>query len=301
MRSWRGVVIGAVAGAVLLGAAGSYALADTLTAPARAAVGPPPDDLGAESVAIPSGSGSTLAGWFVRGMVGQGAVLLLHQLRGNRSSMIGRARFLRDAGYSVLLVDLQAHGESPGDRITFGAQESLDARAALGYLMRAAPGENIGAIGVSLGGASLLLGAGDPAGNLARAIVLEAVYPAIEKAIANRLRLRAGSVGPMFTPMLAGWLRPLTGVESAELRPVERISSVVVPVMVIAGSRDRHTTVEDSRHLFEAARAPKAFRMIEGAAHEDLHTFGGGEYERAVLEFLEAHLRQGGGGNRPFR
>ena len=43
--------------------------------------------------------------------------------RADRSTMVTRAKLLQHHGYSVLLVDLQAHGETPGKQITFGALE----------------------------------------------------------------------------------------------------------------------------------------------------------------------------------
>ena len=54
----------------------------------------------------------------------------------------------------MLPFDSRAHGESGGERITFGYLESLDARAILGFLRRQMPGERVGMIGVSLGGAA---------------------------------------------------------------------------------------------------------------------------------------------------
>src|SRR5579862_3271675 len=88
--------------------------------PARVAVGPPPAGLNAENVAISSASGATLRGWFIAGRPGGGAVVLMHGVRSNRLSMVSRARLLNAAGFSVLLFDFQAHGESTGQRITYG-------------------------------------------------------------------------------------------------------------------------------------------------------------------------------------
>src|SRR5690349_21880940 len=71
---------------------------------------------------------------------------------------ISRARLLADHGFSVLLIDLQGHGETPGRAVTLGWREAGDARAALGWLRVAAPSRRIGVIGCSLGGAAVLLG-----------------------------------------------------------------------------------------------------------------------------------------------
>jgi alpha-beta hydrolase superfamily lysophospholipase len=163
--------------------------------------------------------------------------------------MVGRARFLHRAGYTVLLVDLPGHGESMGDRITFGVRESDGVRAALDYLRRAAPGERVGALGVSLGGASLLLGTGEPAANAADAVVLEAVYPTIGEAVADRLRIRLGAVGPPLAPLLTWQLRPQLGVGAEDLRPIDRVRALRVPVLVVAGEADRRMAHGRSRGL----------------------------------------------------
>ena len=54
--------------------------------------------------AFASGSGSAIRGWLIRGRAGGGAVLLLHGVGANRTSMVGRALFLHAAGYTILLV-----------------------------------------------------------------------------------------------------------------------------------------------------------------------------------------------------
>ncbi|HEY9425765.1 MAG TPA: alpha/beta fold hydrolase, partial [Gemmatimonadaceae bacterium] len=189
---WRRSAVSAAIALLLTTFGGLWITGYALSRPARAWLGAPPSDLAAETVRIPLEGGSLVIGWLARGIKGQGAVLLLHPLRANRGSMVERARFLRRAGYTVLLIDLPSHGESEGARITFGARESEGTRAALAYLRRVAPGERVGAIGASLGGASLLLGTRGPAANGADAVVLESVYPTIGEAVADRLRIRLG-------------------------------------------------------------------------------------------------------------
>ncbi|MBI4696108.1 MAG: hypothetical protein HY749_19025 [Gammaproteobacteria bacterium] len=78
---------------------------------------------------------------------------LLHGVRSDRRAMLGRARFLPAAGCAVLLVGLQAHGESRGERITFGVREAAGVAPALTWLRRELPGERVGMSGVSRGAA----------------------------------------------------------------------------------------------------------------------------------------------------
>src|SRR6476646_6673328 len=166
----------------------------SLASPSQSRVGVAPPTLVAHTVSVASRSGSTIHAWFTRGDSGAGAVLLLHGVGDDRRAMLERARFLHIAGYSVLLPDFQGHGESAGAHITYGALESLDAAAALEYLHLRAPGERMGVIGVSMGGAAALVG---PSGPLpVDALVLESVYPTIRDAVRDRLRAWLGPVGP---------------------------------------------------------------------------------------------------------
>lgn len=164
-----------------------WRLGSALVAPALRSIGDPPADFSAASVAFASASGSMLQGWLARGAPGRGAVVLAHSVRSNRLEMVERARFLVDAGYSALLFDAQAHGESPGEQITFGYLESRDARAAVDYLRAALPRERIGYLGVSQGGAAALLGDTPLAVD---ALLLEAVYPTLREATLNRTSRR---------------------------------------------------------------------------------------------------------------
>src|SRR5205085_9494371 len=119
-----------LAGAVVV----TIAIGHFASAPAPASIGNSPPELGAENVSIVSTSGAKLAGWFVAGKPGMGAVVLLHGVRANRWSMVQRGRMLKDVGIAVLLFDFQAHGESTGARITFGHREGMDAHAAVAWL-----------------------------------------------------------------------------------------------------------------------------------------------------------------------
>lgn len=73
----------------------------------------------AQDLSIP-GVGHTIAAWWIDAGPGTPAILLVHGVRGDRTDMVGRARVLQKHGFSVLLIDLQGHGETPGDAITFG-------------------------------------------------------------------------------------------------------------------------------------------------------------------------------------
>jgi uncharacterized protein len=271
------------------GAGVCYWAAGDLAAPVPRDVGAPPSDLPGHRVRVPSPAAGTLEGWLVPGRPGAGAVLLLHGIGASRLDMVDRARFLHAAGYTVSLFDSRAHGESGGRRITFGYLEGLDARAILAFLRRQAPGERLGVIGVSLGGAAVLVG---PQPLDVGALVLEAVYPTLEEAIDNRLAIRFGALGPPLAPLLTLQLRPRLGFSAEDLRPIDAIAHVGAPLLVIAGTVDRHTTLAQARRLFARAQPPKELWEVSGAGHVDFHRAARAEYEARVGAFLARALRR---------
>ncbi len=201
--------------------------------------------------------------------------------------MVERAGFLSRAGYSVLLFDAQAHGESPGEHITFGHLESLDARAAVAFIHSKLPAERTGYLGVSQGGAAALIG---PAPLAVQALVLEAVYPTLREAVVDRIAIRVGPLAELLAPLLLLQVQARLGVDPDSLAPIEGIRHVRAPVLLVAGERDRHTPLSESRRLFEAAPEPKALWVLPGAAHVNFHRFDPVEYERRILEFLAHSL-----------
>jgi uncharacterized protein len=267
----------------------SWTAGSVLTAPVRQSIGDAPAELAVRKVQFGSRSGATIQGWFIPGRKNAGAIILMHGVRANRLSMLDRARFLSKAGFAVLLFDFQAHGESSGEHITFGYLESRDAQAAVDFMRNNAPGENIGVIGVSMGGAATLL-ASPPLD--VDAVVLEMVYPTINQAVSNRLTMRVGAWGAVLTPLLLWQLKPRLGVSADALMPIEKVGSITIPKLFIVGAQDQHTTLQESEHMFAAAAEPKELWIVEGAKHTDLHAEKTQEYEQRVLGFFEARLRQ---------
>jgi uncharacterized protein len=263
----------------------AWLLGSKLVQPQNHAV-PLPAGFDAQIVSIP-GSGHAIAGWWVDRGGESPVVVLLHGVRADRSSMVSRAQLLIRHGCSVLLIDLQAQGETPGEAITLGYRESGDVVASRDWIRSRASGRRIGVIGESMGGASVLL-APQPSGF--DAVVLEAVYPRIGRAVENRIRMWLGPLAPLLTPLLLMQLQPRLHISEADLEPIRSIGRLGAPVLVVAGSRDEHTTLEESQELFRAAVAPKQIWIVEGAKHQDLLRYDSKGYEEHVVGFLNRLL-----------
>lgn len=256
-------------------------------APRPRVVGDPPHELNAIAFTVNSDSGSLISGWNTQPNSHSGVIVLLHGIRGSRLSMLDRARMLHDADYATVMIDLQAHGESPGDAITVGYLEQHDVRAAVEFARREYPNEPIGVIGVSLGGAAALLASPLDID----ALVLESVYPNFHDAVHNRVAAKLGPLSSIPASLLLIQLQPRLGVSPTDLRPIDHILDIGCPVFIASGTEDLHTTESETRALFAAAPEPKQLWLVDGAVHVDLHRKKPLGYRERIVGFLDRHLR----------
>lgn len=247
-----------------------------------------PKNFPVESVTFPSKSGATISGWLVAGTTNKGVVILQHGVHSDKSSLVERAKLFSSAGYTVLMFDFQAHGESKGNVITFGFLESRDSQAAVEFVKSRFPGRPIGVVGESLGAAAAALAKPPLA---VQALVLEIMYPTIEDATKDRIEMRLGWPARFFSYLLTTQIPFRAGCEVNDLRPLDAVAKITAPKLFLAGTLDRETKIGEARKIFENAAEPKMFVAFDGAHHQDLFTFAPDFYKTNVLNFLNQNLK----------
>jgi fermentation-respiration switch protein FrsA (DUF1100 family) len=140
-----------------------------------------------------------------------------------------------------------------------------------------------------MGGAAILLGS---AVSLIDAVILEAVYPDIQRAIDNRVSRWIGPFSRLVTPLLVDYFEAKSKINRNDLNPIQYIGKLKCPVLILSGEKDQHTTLADTKNLFSAAHEPKEMQLFPGAGHVALDTFAQQEYQKIVLGFFGKSLRR---------
>ena len=287
--------LGAVAAGVGL-AIGTLAYAYLATHPPRKRLRRTPTDFDMpyESVRFASHSGNALSGWFVpapQGVEARAVIVLLHGFPMNREEMLPYARILQQAGYATLLFDFRAMGESEGDLTSIGHHEVEDLGGALDYLETRPDiaGLPIGAVGLSMGASVALLTAADD--TRIRAVVAEAAYPTLHKALDARFRVVMGPLGPQVAKPVLWWAKRWIAVEARDVSPVAAIGRIGPrAVLLIQGKRDLLVNWRDTVHMYDTAQEPRELWLLERSGHSRCLRDEPEEYARRMTAFFDRNL-----------
>ncbi len=140
-----------------------------------------------QSVRFQSSDGVSLAGWLISGRPDLPAIVLCHDLGGSKSSLLNLAIPLQKAGFTLLAFDFRGHGESRGERSTFGLAEKRDVIGAVDFLttVQGIDARRLGIYGVGMGAFAATLAAVDrPA---LRVLVLDSLYPDVDYPLTRRV------------------------------------------------------------------------------------------------------------------
>jgi len=227
----------------------------------------------AETVAFDTGDGLRLEGWFVHPTApptGQ-TVIVFNGNAGNRADRAPLAASLVAMGHAVLLFDYRGYGGNPGLPSERGLR--LDARAALAAVVgrHDVDPDRLVYFGESLGsGVAVDLAIHHPP----HALILRSPFPSLT------------AVGQLHYPLL-----PVRWLLRDRFRTIDRIGTLGIPLLVVAGGADRIVPIDLSEDVYEAAAEPKWMATIEDADHNDRILLAGREVLAAVSTFLSG-IRQ---------
>lgn len=254
-----------------------------------------PGDLGLEfdKIEYEAEGGIKLRGWKIKGDPRR-AVILIHGYTSSKwdeGCMKPALEMLAKNGYTVVAVDMRAHGESDGKVTTLGYLEARDV-AKIAEDLRKSGVEKVALYGFSMGGAISLMAAG-----IARpdAIVLDSPYVDIRSSGRRWVRRVKGPLGALLRmsyPLITRMVASKIGVKPEELVMFKYVKDVKAPVLIIAGKRDDLVAVEELRKLYEElGKAGIEAELWEvDTAHVNAINDYREEYEKRVISFLKKHV-----------
>ena len=233
---------------------------------------PTPGEIGltdVEPVTFETTDGLGLSGWFVAafGPSPRVTVLVFNGNAGNRAHRGPLAAALHRHELQVLLVDYRGYGGNPGTPTERGL--AADSRAARAFLASRPDVD-----------ASRLVYFGESLGT-AVAVDLAVEHPPAALVLRSPFT-SMGDLGQHHYPFL-----PVRLLLRDRFATIDKIRRIHVPLLVIAGGRDRIVPIDNSRRLYEAAATPKTLLVLPDADHNDDELLAGDDMIRAIARFLQ--------------
>lgn len=223
-----------------------------------------------ETLVIRSADGLALKGVYLPAPIPSlKTVLLFHGYRGAAQMMAGFARFYHDElNCNVLLPDARGHGESQGRYIGMGWADRPDV---LGWVReaekKAGPGAKIVLAGVSMGGAVVMMAAGEELPSSVRCLIEDCGYDSVQNEFKYQLkRLYGLPVFPLL-PIASLICKLRAGFTFGEASCVAQLKKARVPVLFIHGAEDDFVPPNMMWSCYEACASPKRFWLAPGAGH----------------------------------
>ncbi len=293
-RLRRGLIATAIV--VVLWLAASWAVAYRLTRRPRRWFAEPAPSVAWGTIAphrLRTRDGHELGAWLVPGRADAPSVLLVHGNGGSRWNSLERGEILAARGCTVLMISTRAHGDSSGEFNDIGYGARHDVVAAVEFLERLRPGRPVVIHGTSMGAAAAVF-ASEELGARVRGYILESPYRDLRTAVWNRTENALPPVldAVAYLGLMAVAPLVLSGLD--RIAPVEAIAGVPrdVPVLILAGDRDRMARPDEARALFERVKSHGRLLVFPGSDHLQMRQVDPARYREAVLGLIDAADRK---------
>jgi fermentation-respiration switch protein FrsA (DUF1100 family) len=247
-----------------------------------------------QDVRLPARGGDVqLAGWYMPRAQARRAVVLVHGASVNRWIEFGGGFLhlgveLQRRGFAVLMIDLRAHGESQGERLSFGVEERRDIMGAVDWLKAQgfAPG-SVGVLGVSMG-ASAAIGAAAEDSDIG-ALIADCGFADMGALLRRHWYSASGGLPGFYLPTTILMGR-LLGYDFFSDRPLDEIGRIAPrPVLIVHGDADGLVPLSDAQQLVAAGPSAELW-VVHGAGHGGSYGIDPPAYTERVAAFFERNL-----------
>lgn len=185
-------------------------------------------------------------------------VIISHGYKGNGETMANFAQMYHRLGFNVLLPDDRGHGESAGRYISFGWLDRLDYLQWIQQVIdRSNADVKILMFGVSMGGATMEMLAGESLPPQVKAIIADCGYSSIEAELTYLLKRQFHLPKYPIEPLVSTISKRRLGYYLGDVTATEQLKKNKRPILFIHGEKDVYVPVGMAYENYAATHAPK--------------------------------------------
>ncbi len=244
-----------------------------------------------KDVYVTSDDGLKLHGYFAENKKSGGKyIIVFHGYSSEAKHMKGFMKKFYDMGFSVLAPDARAHGTSEGSVRGMGWLERKDALCWINSIIEKDKNCKIGLFGVSMGGATVMMTAGEELPEQVAFAIEDCGYSSVWDEFEFQLKTMFHL--PSFPLLdLARLVTKIRGgYDFREASSVEQLKKCKIPMLFIHGENDDFVPVSMVDKVYEAADCSKQKLIVSGAGHALSSSTEPELYWRTVQTFLNGKV-----------
>ena len=194
--------------------------------------------------------------------------LMFHGYRGNAErDLCGGVQRCFALNHNAFIIDQRACGNSEGNVITFGINETKDCLAWVDLMVKHfGPEVKIILTGISMGASTVLNAAGQPLPDNVIGVLADCGFTS-PKEIIQKVIAEMGLPGNIAYPFVKLGARVYGRFDLDEIASMDALKNCKVPVIFFHGEDDAYVPCEMSRINYEACPSKKQLVTIPGAGH----------------------------------
>jgi fermentation-respiration switch protein FrsA (DUF1100 family) len=259
------------------------------------------DTVNREIAEISSHDGLKLRAYFAAAK-GKNAdtVILAQGYAGNGKQLSAFGRFYHeDFGFNVLMPHSRSHGASEGLYSGFGWLDRLDYLRWADWVRERRPGSRIVLHGLSMGGATVMMAAGEsPLPPELRAVIDDCGYTSMEEELRHQMKARFRFASSSLLKAASRVCRRKAGYSFEEVSSVNQLRKSHLPLLVIHGEEDNFVPFSMAKTLFDASPLPgperKEYYTVPGAGHGEAFIANPEMYKKRVAQFIKKVFNEDG-------
>lgn len=240
-----------------------------------------------EGVFIKSEDGLKLHATYFPGKQEGKAVICFHGYTSEgMKDYIGLSGYYLERGYSMLLVDERAHGQSEGTYIGFGCKDRWDALKWIEWVIQTC-GEQVQILlhGTSMGGATVLMTSGLSLPGQVKGIISDCAFTSPKYVFTHVLHSMYHLPAFPLIP-ITDWInKKRAGYGMDECNAAREVRKAKVPILMIHGKADTFVPFSMCQEIYDNCASPKKLLVIPGAVHAESYYKDTESYEKALDEF----------------
>ena len=243
-----------------------------------------------EEVHIISFDGLRLFGRWYEGKKDSPVVVLCHGYNGSAfRDFSGGSDIFLSHGWNVLLIDQRAHGRSEGSTITFGVKEKYDALDWADYARERKKGAPIFLVGISMGGATVLMASAMAEERGIKGIAADCPYSSPYEII-SKVMVDKGLKPSLLMPLvsLSAFLFGHFRLKSESA--AEAVEKSSLPILIIHGLDDRFVPDYMSREIYERSKGNVEYETFPEAGHGLSYMVDRKRYVDTTVRFFSSLL-----------